>query len=183
MTVPLPVLFRCAEDAPDNVCEAAEQLQTTKLWLVDVTARHPSKLKHHWVYIYDEDKLGTRITITENLSPHNAPEGCTGMSVEVCGSKARPLPTDRDETARKVKNELVEMGLLESIEAVTSTNVRYVPWGQVIYDHNRKSALQTVNTFLDSMGVARVGRYAEWKYAMTHDCVLKAKHEAERLLA
>jgi protoporphyrinogen oxidase len=180
-TLPLPVLIRCSEDAPDQVRQAVEQLKTTRLWLVDITARHPAKLKHHWVYVYDEDKISTRITITENLSPHNAPAGCTGMSVEVCGSDYNELPPDKDVAALKVKDELLEMGLLESMDAVTSTHVRYVPWGQVIYDHNRKGALQTVNTFLDGVGVVRVGRYAEWKYAMTHDCVLKAKHEAEKL--
>jgi protoporphyrinogen oxidase len=180
-TLPLPVLIRCSEDAPDQVRQAVEQLKTTRLWLVDITARHPAKLKHHWVYVYDEDKISTRITITENLSPHNAPAGCTGMSVEVCGSDYNELPPDKDVAALKVKDELLEMGLLESMDAVTSTHVRYVPWGQVIYDHNRRGALQTVNTFLDSVEVVRVGRYAEWKYAMTHDCVLKAKHEAEKL--
>jgi hypothetical protein len=103
------------------------------------------------------------------------------MSVEVCGSAYTPLPADRDKVARQVTDELVEMGLLDSLDAVISTNVRFVPWGQVIYDHNRKPALQAINAFLDSVGVVCIGRYAEWKYAMTHDCVLKAKHEAERL--
>ena len=103
------------------------------------------------------------------------------MSVEVCGSDDKPLPTDQDETVRKVKDELLEMGLLENDDAITSTNGRYVRRGQIIYDHNRKSALQIVNAFLDNMGVVRVGRYAEWKYMMTHDCVLKAKHEAEKM--
>lgn len=182
-TIPLPILFRAAEDAPETVREAAEQLKTTRMWLVDIAARHPAKVKHPWVYVYDEDKLSVRITMMENLSPHNVPEGCTGMSVEVCGSDYKPLPSDPDAVAAKVRDELLEMGLLESPEAVISTNVRYVPWGQVIFDHNRKSALQTVNTFLDSVGVVRVGRYAEWKYAMTHDCLLKAKHEAEKIVA
>jgi protoporphyrinogen oxidase len=181
-TLPLPVLIRCAEDAPDQVREAAEQLRTTQLYLVDIAARHPAKLKHHWVYIYDEDKLGTRVTMMENLSPHNVPPSCTGMSVEVCGSAYKPLPPDRDEVVRTVKDELIEMGLLESSEAVISANLRYVPWGQVIFDHNRKPALQTINQFLDSVGVIRVGRYAEWKYAMTHDCVLRGKQEAEKFI-
>jgi protoporphyrinogen oxidase len=118
----------------------------------------------------------------ENLSPHNVPPSCTGMSVEVCGSAYKPLPTDRDEVVRTVKAELIEMGLLESSEAVISANLRYVPWGQVIFDHQRKSALQTINQFLDSAGVIRVGRYAEWKYAMTHDCVLRGKHEADKFV-
>ena len=182
-TLPLPVLIRCSEDAPDQVREAAEQLRTTQLYLVDFAVNHPAKLKHHWVYIYDEDKLGTRVTIMDNLSPHNAPTGCTGMSVEVCGSAYKPLPSDREQVVQTVKNELLEMGLIESPEAIISTNLRYAPWGQVIYDHNRKSALQIINAFLDSVGVVRVGRYAEWKYAMTHDCVLKAKHEAERMVS
>jgi protoporphyrinogen oxidase len=181
-TLPLPVLMRCAEDAPDPVREAAEQLRTTQLYLVDIAARHPAKLKHHWVYIYDEDKLGTRVTMMENLSPHNVPPSCTGMSVEVCGSAYKPLPPDRDEVVRTVKDELIEMGLLESSEAVISANLRYVPWGQVIFDHNRKPALQTINQFLDSVGVIRVGRYAEWKYAMTHDCVLRGKQEADKFV-
>ena len=85
-TIPLPVLFRAAEDAPANVKEAAEQLKTTRMWLVDIAVTHPAKLKHHWVYVYDADKLSVRVTMMENLSPHNVPAGCTGMSVEVCGS-------------------------------------------------------------------------------------------------
>ncbi len=64
----------------------------------------------------------------------------------------------------------------------------------MIYDLNRKAALKIVDAFLDKVGVIRVGRYAEWKYAMTHDCgyaewkyamthdcVLKAKYEASKL--
>ncbi len=182
-TLPLPVLIRCSEDAPDDVRKAAEQLRVTQLYLVDVAARHPAKVKHHWVYVYDEDKLSTRVTMMENLSPRNVPPSCTGMSVEVCGSAYKPLPADRHAVAEKVKAELIEMGLLESPQAVISIHVRYVPWGQVIFDHNRKTALQTINAFLDGAGVIRVGRYADWKYAMTHDCLLKAKHEAEKRLS
>jgi protoporphyrinogen oxidase len=180
-TLPLPVLIGCSEDAPGEVREAVAQLKTTRFWLVDVTANHPSKLKQQWAYVYDEDKLTTRISITENFSPHNAPPGSTGMSVEVYGSDYRELPPDGDAVARKVKDELLEMGLLENMNAAISTHIRYVPYGQVIYDHNRRGALQIVNAFLDRVGVVRVGRYAEWKYAMTHDCVLKAKHEAAKL--
>jgi hypothetical protein len=29
--------------------------------------------------------------------------------------------------------------------------------------------------------VARVGRYSEWKYLMTHDCVLRSRRAAARL--
>ncbi|MFZ0635609.1 MAG: FAD-dependent oxidoreductase [Candidatus Acidiferrales bacterium] len=180
-TLPLPMLIGCSEDAPEKVREAAKQLKTTRFWLFDFGARHPSKLTQQWAYVYDANKITTRISITENFSPHNSPPGCTGMSIEVCGSDYKELPADKDALAKKIREELVEMGMLESIDAVISTNIRYVPFGQVIYDHNRKGALQIVNEFLDRVGVVRVGRYSEWRYAMTHDCVLKARHEAANL--
>jgi hypothetical protein len=58
--------------------------------------------------------------------------------------------------------------------------VRPVPWGNVIFDHDRRPALAKINGFLETVGVLCVGRFAEWKYHMTHDCVLRAKHVAER---
>jgi protoporphyrinogen oxidase len=180
-TIPLPVLIKCAEDAPQDVKDAAAILRCTNFYLVEVAANHPSKRKEQWMYVYDEDKLSTRISIMDHFSPNNAPASKTGISVEVYGSDYRPLPTDRDEVSRRVQLELIEMGLLESLDAVISVHVRFVPWGNVIYDHNRRTALDRINQFLDDHGVFSVGRFAEWGYLMTHDCVLQSKRVGDLL--
>jgi protoporphyrinogen oxidase len=180
-TLPLPVLFQCAEDAPDDVREAAAALKATRLLLVRIVANHPSVRKEPWLYVYDEDKIGTRISIQENFSPYNAPPGKTAMSVEVCGSDFKPLPTDREALVEQAKRELIDMGMLEGLDAVHSVSIRYCPWGQVIYDHNRRAALDRINKFLESFGVIRAGRYSQWGYMMTHDCVLRGKKIAEHL--
>jgi len=180
-TLPLPVLIQCAEDAPSDVREAASLLKATRLLLVRVAANHASVRKEPWLYVYDDDKISTRVSIQENFSPQNAPPGKTAMSVEVCGSDFRPLPTDRAAVAEQVQAELVEMGLLEGREAVHSVTVRYCPWGQVIYDHNRKPALERINRYLESHRIIRAGRYSQWSYMMTHDCVLRGKKVAEHL--
>lgn len=180
-TLPLPVLIKCAEDAPLDVRNAAEQLMATRLYLVRVAANHPSVRKEPWLYVYDDDKISTRVSIQENFSPHNAPAGKTAMSVEVCGSNAKPLPGDRQAVVAQVKRELVDMKLLESEAAVHDVSVRYCPWGQVVYDHHRRPALERINRFLDGFGVIRAGRYSQWGYMMTHDCVLRGKKIAEHL--
>jgi protoporphyrinogen oxidase len=180
-TIPLPTLIKCSEDAPPEVHEAARLLRASNIYLIDVAVRHPAKHKNTWIYVYDEDKLSTRISTMEHFSPHNAPAGCTGISVEVYGSAFRPLPEDREDVKRRVLAELVEMGLLEGPEAIIYSQIRFIPWGQVIFDHNRRPALEVINGFLDSMGVSRVGRYSEWKYLMTHDCVLRSRRAAARL--
>lgn len=173
-TLPLPILIRCCAQAPVEVREAVSRLRCTRFYLVEVAARHPARRDDQWLYVYDEDKLSTRVSITEHFSPHNAPKGCTGMSVEVYGSDYRELPEDREEVARRVQEELVEMGLLDGLDAVLYARVRFVPWGNVIFDHERQAALDVVDEFLDRKGVVRVGRFAEWKYLMTHDCVLRS---------
>jgi protoporphyrinogen oxidase len=135
------------------------------------------------MYVYDEDKLSVRISVTERFSPNNAPPGTTGISVEVYGSPHRPVPTDHKEVARRVQLELIEMGLIDSIEAVMSTHVRFVPWANVIFDHDREPALEKIMGFLESHGVLTLGRYAEWEYLMTHDCVVASKQIAQKVLS
>jgi protoporphyrinogen oxidase len=180
-TLPIPVLIRCAEDAPSDVQEAAESLRCTSILIVEIATRHRSSRNNHWLYVYDEDKLSTRISFPERFSPHNAPAPCGGILVEVYGSAYRPLPTDREAVARQVERELIEMGLLENAEAIVSTHVRHVAWAQVIYDHNRRAALDVIEPFLEQMGVVSVGRYAQWGYLMTHDCVTNAEQAAQRV--
>jgi protoporphyrinogen oxidase len=181
-TIPLPVLIERSEDAPQDVREAASLLRSTKFLSVEIAVNHKAKRNDQWIYVYDEDKISTRISIMENISPNNAPPNRTGIAVEVYGSAYRPLPTDHPKVGKKVQQELIEMGLIENEQAVISMNVRYSPWGQVIFDHNRKPALEKINAFLDKFGVIRVGRYGEWGYLMTHDCVLNGRDAAERIM-
>ena len=180
-TIPLPTLIECAEDAPADVREAASLLRSTRMYLVRLAVNHPTVRKEPWLYVYDEDKLTVRVSIQENFAPSNAPPGKTGISVEVCGSDYNPLPSDPRAVGQTVQNELIEMGLIERAEAVESVTVNYCPSGQVIYDHNRRPALETINAFLDRMGVIRAGRYSQWGYLMTHDCFLRGKKVAEHL--
>jgi protoporphyrinogen oxidase len=181
-TIPLPTLIACSEDAPRDVKEAAALLRCTEMLLIEVTANHPTKRDDQYLYVYDEDKLSTRVCTTERFSANNAPEFMTGLSAEVYGSPYRPLPTDRAEVARKVQGELVEMGLIESLESITSVHVRHAPNAQIIFDHNRQPSLDKVNGFLDENRIHRLGRYAEWDYLMTHDCVMASQQIAENVL-
>jgi protoporphyrinogen oxidase len=180
-TIPLPTLLGAAEDAPDSVKEAATRLRCSELLAVNVAAAHPSRRPETYFYVYDEDKYATRVTIVENLSSHNTPPDTTGLQVEVYGSAYRPLPTDHEAVARRVAAELVEMGVVDGHDAVISVKATYVPWANVIFDHDRRPALKAVNGFLDEVGVLRAGRYAEWKYMWTDGCVLSGRNVAQKL--
>jgi protoporphyrinogen oxidase len=207
-TLPLPVLIQ-RSDAPWEVQEAASRLSCSSLLLVNVTADHPTSRKENWIYVYDEDKYSTRINCTELLSSNNAPAGKTGIQVEVYFSKYKPIDASYEHIAAKVCEELVEMGVVKSRGAIESVHTRWVPWANVIFDHGRRQALDTVLSWLEMHGLVRedddlepmtnwddklrsveprldqnlflAGRYAQWKYYWTDDCVLQGQYIAKRL--
>ena len=177
-TLPLPMLIAASEDAPDEIREAAALLRCTSFLYVQIAVTHPSERDELWIYVYDEDKLSTRISITEKFATANAPPSMSGIQVEVYGSPYRPLPTDHASVARGVTEELIEMGLVRDQSFVQSLHVKHVPWGNVIFDLNRRAAVKVIDDYLDRVGVVRAGRFAEWKYLMTDACVLSGRRAA-----
>jgi hypothetical protein len=77
-----------------------------------------------------------------------------------------------------------------------------VPWANVIFDHERRNALETIWQWLVEFGLQRekgdldpttdwntaartsgqivmAGRFAQWKYFWTDDCVLRGRQMEE----
>jgi protoporphyrinogen oxidase len=207
-TLPLPVFIeRCVQSTPE-MKEAAQVLSCTQLLLVNVTARHPTQIDGNWFYVYDEDKWSTRINCTEKLTPGNAPAGQTGVQVEVYFSKYREQTATDPEVAEKVVKELVEMGfvrpdLLKAGMDDVAWFTHRVPWANILFDAPRREALDVIWKGLEAYGLERetqdldamtdwsrnepstrgslvmAGRFAQWKYFWTDDCVLRGRELAQ----
>jgi protoporphyrinogen oxidase len=177
-TIPLKLLIDLSSDAPTPVRDAAAKLTCTQFLRVDVAVNHPARRPETWMYVYDESKLSVRISHMEHFAPSNAPPGCSAIQVEVYGSEYRAVPSDFEKVKSDVVAELIEMGLVDDADAVRYVNVKFVPQGNPIFDHNRAPAMQIIEEFLDHHGVLLVGRYAEHKYLMTDACVISARRAA-----
>lgn len=208
-TLPLPVFVNACVGAPASVVDAARQLICTQLLLVNVAAPHPTLRPEHWMYVYDEDKLTTRISSTEKLSSHNAPEAWTGVQAEVYFSRHRPLPMAPEQVGEQVERELIKMGIVDPSRypagASSHRHLKYAPWANVAFDQGTAPALQTIWQWMEGFGLAReaddlhpltdwigapgplargasifmAGRFGQWKYFWTDDCVLRGKRIAE----
>lgn len=197
-TLPLPELILLA-NAPTHVLDAANDLNCTSLLLVNVEVNHAAKKLENWLYVYDEDKLSTRINCTELLSPNNAPNGQSGIQVEVYFSKKNRSEVTFDTVAKKVCRELVEMGLIESTSSIVNVHTKWVQWANVVFDNKRRKSQDIVFEWLSNFGLNRedddlepmtnwdnaknvsfgdivlAGRFGQWKYFWTDDCILRGK--------
>lgn len=205
-TMPLPLFVQACVDAPDAVREAARALSCTQLLLVNAALPHATLRGEHWLYVYDADMLSTRINCTERLSPANAPPGWTGVQTEVYFSRHRPLQASAADVASRVVDELETMGLAESGVDRSSVHTRFVPWANVIFHHDTRPALERIWSWLEGHGLGRrnddthpltdwaqaappsgsrderlfmAGRFGQWKYYWSDDCVLQGRRIAQ----
>lgn len=203
-TLPLPVLIQLSE-APAPVKQVAAALSCSSILLINIIADHPTQRPNNWIYVYDEDKYSSRINFTELLSPANGVPGKTGIQVEVYFSKYRALDKSPSEIVTAVCTEMVEMGLVRSAVNIESAHSHWVEWANVIFDHSRREALNTIFDWLTQFGMPReahdleptvdwdtalaaddtfvpeaalflAGRFGQWNYFWTDDCVLRGKY-------
>jgi protoporphyrinogen oxidase len=202
-TIPLPIFVHLCKQATPQVLEAADSLSCSQLLIINVEVPHSSQRAENWLYVYDENKYATRINFTENLTTANAPEGHSGIQVEVYFSKYKPFETTEKSVAEKVIIELLEMGLINRSLLKNLSDIKYhtkwVSWANIIFDHYREEALDTILEWLTEYGLIReeddlepatnwdnntlynigsiilAGRFGQWKYYWTDDSVLRGK--------
>ncbi|MCP9890262.1 FAD-dependent oxidoreductase [Cyanobium sp. Aljojuca 7D2] len=193
-TLPLPEFINLNVDVPSDVSEAALALRCSSLLLVNVTANHSSLKPYHWMYVYDKDMMSTRINMIELLSANNCPDGRTGIQVEVYESAYQPFQISHSDVAQAVVKELQDIGLAKGKMTV---HTQYVPYANVIFDHNRREAQDIILSWLEQFGLAReeqdldpmtdwdsvkdnhygdlilAGRFGQWKYFWSDDCIMR----------
>ena len=106
-----------------------------------------------------------------------------------------------DKISDLVIDELIEMQLIKSKKYVEHKFIRSVPWANVLFTNNYQDNLNLILMFLNQYGLVReyddiepitnwgekmnkvqvfgsivlAGRYSQWKYYWSDDCVLRGK--------
>ncbi|MCX2574014.1 protoporphyrinogen/coproporphyrinogen oxidase [Pedobacter sandarakinus] len=205
-TIPLDLFINYCS-APKEIQDAAYQLMCSELLVLNFEINHPAVIKEQWLYVYDEDKISSRINFTELLSPNNAPGGKCGIQVEVYFSKYKPITEDFNHYIKIVTGELLEMGLIADKKDIIEVHPRWVQYANVIFDLNHTTALNKVLNWLETYGLVRedddlkpmtdwsskkandikfgdlilAGRFGQWKYYWTDDCVMRGKYISENV--
>jgi protoporphyrinogen oxidase len=182
-SVPLPELIAIMPDAPADVHAAADLLACSACVLVNVGVSRPDVSDKHIKYFYDEDILFSRLCFPSLMSPNNAPPGTSSIQAEVYFSdKYRPLTSNSEDLIDPVIHDLEKCGLIERDEIVYKGAV-LCEYANIIFDHDREAALETVHGYLADVGVAWCGRYGDWDYMWTDDSFKSGERAAEEVLA
>lgn len=179
-SIPLPKLIPLIKQAPKDVQEAATRLACTQVVVVNIGINRDVPIKPQWSYFYDDDIPFARVSYRKNLSPHTLPPGCTAYQAEIYFSeKYRPLVDKPEAWIEPAIDGLIKAGLVENREEIVHQSAMFLPFGNVIFDHDRPKAIETIHGFLDDVGVSYCGRFGDWGYIWTDQAFLSGERAAK----
>jgi protoporphyrinogen oxidase len=179
-TIPLPELVRLIDDVPARVSNAVSQLRWNSIFVVNLGVHRPQLSPAHWIHFPEPDISFFRISFPENLSPGMVPPGKSSISAEVAYSRWAPL--DQSTIVSRVTSDLRRTGILQANDVIELTDVMDIPYGYVIYDMQRRTAVRTIREWLHSMDIYPTGRYGLWAYLWSHESILAGRNTALRLM-
>jgi protoporphyrinogen oxidase len=183
-SIPLPELVPSIDGAPPEVLEAAQRLAYTTAVLVNLGVDRADLSETHITYFYDTDILFSRVNLPHMFSPNNAPAGGGTIQAEIYFSdKYRPLSIDPADLIEPTIADLRRCGFLREDDSILLQDAVVNKYANVIYDHDRAQAVETVHGFLDEAGIDYCGRYGNWDHAWTDEAFLSGEETATKVLA
>jgi protoporphyrinogen oxidase len=117
------------------------------------------------------------------MAESTVPEGCSSVQVEIYFSqKYRPFSGSPSDLIEPTVRDLIRCGVLREGDRILMKDAVFVPYANIIFDHDRASALARVQGFLDDAGIRSCGRFGEWAYYWTDDSFKSGERAAERAL-
>ena len=173
-SLPLPVLINCL-DVPLSVQTAAENLIASSVFIVSIGLNKLSPKKDLWFYIYDEDILAARVYSPSLKSSFNAPEYCSSFQFEIYSSKYKSINMSNDNLLNHIIETAVQKLHLFEKDDIKVTDVRFIPYGNVIFDQSYRKNRKIVHDWLDTCNIKYIGRFGEWDYLWSDQSLLSGK--------
>ena len=179
-SIPLPKLIPLIKGAPKDVQDAAQLLSCSQCVVINIGINRPIDLKPQWSYFYDEDIPFARVSHRSNLSPKTVPEGCAAFQAEIYFSdKYRPLTCAPEGWIEPAIDGLIKAGLIQSRAEIVHKSAMFLPFANIIFDHDRPKAIETIHGYLNDVNIAYCGRFGDWGYIWTDQAFLSGERAAK----
>lgn len=172
-TLPLDIMGKVCINTPENVEKSANELAHTSMALISLGLKKELP-PYQTCYIYDEDIYTVRIFSTSQYSKGSAPKGCSTLQMEVYFSRFKEKKESLEEIKKKVIREGIELKIYEE-EDILFSDIRWIEYANVIFTKGIYESRKCVQDYLENIGVIYAGRFADWDYMWTDQCIESAQ--------
>jgi protoporphyrinogen oxidase len=179
-TLPLPQVAPMLASCPRAIAAQASSLFATSVDLVSVGFAD-RRVRDLWFYIYDDDIDAARAYSPSVKSADNVPEGSSSLQFEIYSSPRAPLAKTPADLIENCLHALQKMNIAAPGDVLFADH-RRVPFGNVVFDLGMEARRDAVLAWLRSQGIVSIGRFGEWDYLWSHQCMARGL-SAPRLLS
>lgn len=170
-TIPLKELVKVLDGVPADVTAAFGRLAHTSIASLLVAVDHPARYDHSWIYFpHPENGPFNRVTHLSNYSPNNAPPGKSSLMCEITYHDKMDVGP---EFQRQCVKNLADCGLIDASK-VLWTRVWTNKYAYILYRHDLEENLDVVKGWLKKQGIDILGRFGNYDYYNSDQCVKAA---------
>lgn len=178
-SIPLNQLVNITKDIPIDYIEQSKKLKYTSGYIISIGLKTENIPPYLWMYVYDEDKISTRIYSPSLKSSKNCPLGCSSLQIEVYYTDEHPIDLLNDEILKKVISELEEMRICKSKDIIVK-DIRKEEYANIIFTEETYIARDNIKNYYEKNEVILIGRFGEWEYFWSDQSFLSGKNGVEK---
>jgi protoporphyrinogen oxidase len=168
---------------PDQVREAVANLRYTAIRIALIAVNNESLMQKSAIYIPDPDVLPHRVCYMGYFSPNMVRPGTSSLIAEVTMPPRSDLDLMADETIlQRIIDDLDRIKIIRKSEVIV-TDIKRFEYAYPVYDLAYAKNRKILHDYFDSIGVDLLGRFAEFDYINSDECIRRAMALAERLNA
>ena len=180
-TMPLNKLVKfLSAPVPNAIVAAADALRHNSVLIINLGVRGGNLTDKHWIYLPEKKFTAYRVGVYSNFSPSMAPAGTTSYYVEIAYQQAGNI--DKDATVKKAVKEMIDLGLVRSLDDILVQHIADVDCAYVIYDSTCTENQKIIFDYLNSCGIASIGRYGNWEYTGMEEALMQGKTTIDQMV-
>jgi protoporphyrinogen oxidase len=156
-------------------------LRYNAIYIAMIAVNDTSLMDKSAIYIPDPEVLPHRVCYMGFFSPNMVREGTSSLIAEItCRPGSDVDNAGKDWVLQKSIDDLDRVGVIRK-ENVIATEIRRIEYAYPVYDLHYTKNSQIVRNYFSSIGVHLLGRFAEFEYINSDECLRRAVALAERL--
>jgi protoporphyrinogen oxidase len=180
---PIHDAITCFENVPDEVKKAADGLRYNTINIVFVAVNDESLLEYSAIYIPDPNVVAHRLCFMGFFSKELVKPGTSSLIAEITTNAGDGIHEMSDAAlTERVIEDLGREGLLEERRVIV-TDVTRRKYGYPVYNLNYYRNTKIVHDYFASIDVPLCGRFAQFEYINSDECMRRAIALANRLNA
>jgi len=171
---PIHRAVKCFENVPQNVTDAINALRYTTIRVVLIAVNNKSLLDKSAIYIPDPEILPHRLCYMGYFSRKLVKPGTSSLIAEITAMPNSDIDNmSNQEIIDRTVSDLSRINVIDPATIITTDLVK-CEFGYPVYDLKYRENVTTMREYFQSIDVKLLGRFAEFEYINSDECIRRA---------